>query len=98
MLLQLHALAVDVLGPHLGAVAEGGLDALLAVDDRRLGDVAVLDRRDDLGGVDVLGRPDVAEQAAGEDHQQDGQGDPDDRTAENSPDVHERGTSRPRPS
>ena len=90
--LELDALTIDVLGLLLGAVLERDLDALVtAADERRLLHVSALDGGDDHGGVDVLGAGRIGEHVAREEHEQDDQTDPYDRSTKDASDVHERG-------
>ena len=79
-LLELHALAVDVLGELLGPVGVLGLDALVDVDEQGGLDLAVVQGGHHLGGVHLARAGDVADQAAADQQQQSGDQDPEDRT------------------
>ncbi len=86
---QVGAGGRDVLrgDPRRGAALQGQLDALLAVDEPSRLHVAGVDGPDDLGGVDLLEPGGRREQLGTDQHGQDHQGDPQDRTSEVTPHI-----------
>jgi hypothetical protein len=93
-----RSLRLDVVGLDLVAVLQVDPDLLVLVDQRHLLGVAVLDRGDDLRGVLLLVAACLARNLGGDEHEKDGQDDPEDRAAEDALGVHREGRRSPRPS
>ena len=88
LVLQFDALAGDVLGADLGAVLQGDLDALFAVDQLGLLGLVLLDVVDGLPGVDVLDPANIGHQRTAEQHQKYCQQNPQQRPTRQALHIH----------
>jgi len=85
---ELHARAEVLVVDDVGLV-EGEVDALLAVDDRDLGDRVAPQQLETLLGGDLLEAPEAADELERHDEHDDAAHDPDERAPEDALEVHE---------